>query len=58
MAAYAGMLVAFFPDIAGHLMAASVMSAPAALVVAKLMVPEEETPETAEGLKSGSNGRT
>lgn len=47
MAAYVGMLVAFFPDIAGHLMAASVMSAPAALVVAKLMVPEEETPETA-----------
>lgn len=52
MAAYAGMLVAFFPDIAGHLMAASVMSAPAALVVAKLMVPEEETPETASGLAS------
>jgi CNT family concentrative nucleoside transporter len=47
MAAYVGMLVAFFPDIAGHLMAASVMSAPAALVVAKLMVPEEDTPETA-----------
>ena len=47
MAAYAGMLVGFFPDIAGHLMAASVMSAPAALVVAKLMVPEEEKAETA-----------
>lgn len=47
MAAYAGMLVGFFPDIAGHLMAASVMSAPAALVVAKLMVPEEEHSETA-----------
>lgn len=50
MAAYVGMLVAFFPDIAGHLIAASVMSAPAALVVAKLMVPEEETPATAETL--------
>jgi CNT family concentrative nucleoside transporter len=47
MAAYVGMIVAYFPDIAGHLMAASVMSAPAALVVAKLMVPESETPETA-----------
>ena len=52
VAAYAGMLVGFFPDIAGHLMAASVMSAPAALVVAKLMVPEEEVPETAGGLRT------
>jgi CNT family concentrative nucleoside transporter len=47
LAAYVGMLVAYFPDIAGHLMAASVMSAPAALVIAKLMVPEEGQPETA-----------
>ena len=46
LAAYVGMLVAYFPDIAGHLMAASVMSAPAALVVAKLMVPEAEESET------------
>ena len=52
MAAYAGMLVGFFPDIAGHLMAASVMSAPAALVVAKLMVPEEEQAATAGQLKT------
>jgi CNT family concentrative nucleoside transporter len=50
LAAYVGMLVTFFPDIAGHLMAASVMSAPAALVVAKLMVPEEDSPETADTL--------
>ncbi|NJD19713.1 MAG: hypothetical protein FIA95_10590 [Gemmatimonadetes bacterium] len=34
MAAYVGMLLVHFPDIAGHLMAASVMSAPAALVCA------------------------
>ena len=47
MAAYVGMLLLYFPDIAGHLMAASVMSAPAALVVAKLMVPESEVAETA-----------
>ena len=47
MAAYVGMLLLYFPDIAGHLMAASVMSAPAAIVVAKLMVPESETAETA-----------
>jgi len=50
MAAYVGMLQPFFRDIAGHLMAASVMSAPAALVVAKLMYPEEGEPETATTL--------
>ena len=38
MAAYVGMGIS-----AGHLIAASVMSAPAALVMAKLMVPETET---------------
>ncbi len=31
---------------AGHLVVASLLSAPAALVVAKIMIPEEETPET------------
>ncbi|MBI4410836.1 MAG: NupC/NupG family nucleoside CNT transporter [Gemmatimonadetes bacterium] len=51
MAAYVGMLVAFFPDIAGHLMAASVMSAPAGLVFAKLMFPEKEEPVTRGTLK-------
>ena len=50
LAAYVGMLVAFFPDIAGHLIAASVMSAPAALVVAKIMVPEEAVAETRDSL--------
>ena len=34
------------PDIAGHLLAASVMSAPAALMIAKIMYPETEKPET------------
>ncbi len=42
MAAY----VRFGAD-AGHLMAASVMSAPAALVMAKIIFPETEQPETA-----------
>jgi len=51
MAAYVGMLVAYFPDIAGHLMAASVMSAPAALVMAKLMYPEDGEPVTKGGIK-------
>ncbi len=46
MAAYVGMLKDEFPDIAGHLLAASVMSAPAALVLAKIMVPETEQSET------------
>jgi CNT family concentrative nucleoside transporter len=46
MAAYVGMLSGVFPDIAGHLMAASVMSAPAALVVAKIMLPETEVSKT------------
>ncbi len=51
LAAYVGMLLPYFPDIAGHLIAASVMSAPAALVVAKIMVPEIEIPETANSLE-------
>ena len=46
LAAYVGMLRATYPDIAGHLLAASVMSAPAALVMAKLLLPETETPKT------------
>jgi len=50
LAAFVGMLVAYFPDIAGHLIAASVMSAPAALLVAKIMVPEDGIPETRGGL--------
>jgi CNT family concentrative nucleoside transporter len=49
MAAYVGMLRASFEDIAGHLLAASVMGAPASLVMAKIMVPETETPETLGG---------
>ncbi|HSR41727.1 MAG TPA: nucleoside transporter C-terminal domain-containing protein, partial [Longimicrobiales bacterium] len=50
LAAYVGMLSGRFPDIAGHLIAASVMSAPAALVAAKLMVPETGEPETRDGV--------
>ena len=46
MAAYIGMLQQHIPDIAGHLLAASVMSAPAALVIAKVMYPETGIPET------------
>ncbi len=46
MAAYVGLLKPYFPDIAGHLLAASVMSAPAALAVAKCLLPETGTPRT------------
>ncbi len=45
LAAYVGLLKGVLPDVAGHLIAASVMSAPAALVVAKVMWPETERPE-------------
>lgn len=37
------------PDMAGHLLTASVMSAPAALMIAKVMLPEREASETAKG---------
>ncbi|MCZ6915800.1 MAG: NupC/NupG family nucleoside CNT transporter [Gemmatimonadetes bacterium] len=50
MAAYVGMLSPYFPDIAGHLLTASVMNAPAALVISKLLVPETGEPETSGGL--------
>ena len=41
------------PGIAGHLMSASVMSAPAALVIAKIIYPEvEKTASTANEIKS------
>jgi len=45
LAAYVGLLKGVFPDIAGHLIAATVMSAPAALVIAKVMWPETEKRE-------------
>jgi len=46
LAAYVAMLNQYIPDIAGHLIACSVMCAPASLVIAKLMLPETETPQT------------
>ena len=49
LAAYVGLLEGVVPGIAGHLIAASVMSAPAALVVAKVMWPESEPSETSGG---------
>ena len=46
MAAYIGMLSGLVPNIAGHLLAASVMNAPAGLVLAKMIMPETGTPVT------------
>ncbi len=45
-AIYVGMLEPMFPEIAGHLLTASVMSAPAALVIGKIVIPETEEPAT------------
>ncbi len=47
LAAYVGVLQNAVPDVAEHLLTASVMSAPAALLAAKLLIPETETPQTA-----------
>ncbi len=46
MAAYVGLLQHAIPNIGGHLLTASLLSAPAALLIAKIMVPETQTPET------------
>jgi len=46
MAAYVAMLTPYFSDIAGHLLTASVMNAPAALLISKILVPEVDQPET------------
>ncbi|MEN9824799.1 MAG: hypothetical protein RI953_544 [Pseudomonadota bacterium] len=40
LAAYVGMLAGIIPDIAGHLLTVSVMSAPATIVFSKILVPE------------------
>jgi CNT family concentrative nucleoside transporter len=42
LAAYVGMLAGLIPDIAGHLLTVSVMSAPATIVFSKILVPESD----------------
>lgn len=49
LAAYVAMLSGTVPGIGGHLIAASVLGAPASIVVAKLIMPETERPETGDG---------
>ncbi len=51
LAAYVGFLHNALPDIAGHLVVASIMSAPAALAISKIMFPETEVSETRAGAK-------
>lgn len=43
---YVAFLAGVFPQIAGHLISASIISIPACVVIAKLLIPETETPET------------
>ncbi len=49
-AAYTMMLQDLFPNIAGHLLAASVMNAPAGLFLAKMIRPETEQPLSRDSL--------
>jgi len=46
MVLYVLSLKSQFPAIAGHLISASVLSAPAALVMSKIIMPEKDVPET------------
>jgi CNT family concentrative nucleoside transporter len=46
LALYVGFLHREFPSIAGHLISASVISAPAAIIMSKLVVPEIARPKT------------
>lgn len=51
LVAYTQFLQAYVQDVGGHLACACFISAPATLVVAKLMMPEVETPVTAGGVR-------
>ena len=50
LGAYTDMLKDFVRDVGGHLAAACFISAPAALLVSKLILPERETARTAGGI--------
>src|SRR5215211_7924767 len=47
---YVAFLTGVFPQIAGHLISASILAIPASVVVSKLLIPETETPETLAGV--------
>ena len=46
MAVYIFILKEQFPTIAGHLVSASIMNVPAAIIISKLLVPEDGIPKT------------
>jgi len=46
LAIYVFYLIPTFPNIAGHLISASILSVPAALVISKILIPETERPVT------------
>lgn len=46
LAVYTFSLYEYFPMIAGHLVSASLLSAPAAVVMSKMLLPEDDKPET------------
>ncbi len=52
LAAYVGFLKDQIPDIAGHLVTASIMGAPATLALSKLVLPETERPVTQDDSRS------
>src|SRR5215468_10938732 len=43
---YVAFLTGVFPEIAGHLISASILAIPGCVVIAKLLIPETEIPET------------
>jgi len=47
LAIYVIALADVFPQIAGHLVSASIISIPCAILISKLSLPEDQTPETA-----------
>lgn len=55
MAAYVGLLRERMPDIAGHLLTASILSAPAALLITKVIMPETSKPATFGKLPEEAN---
>ena len=48
LAFYVSLLQDVFPYIAGHLISASVISIPAAIIIAKILVPETQKPLSME----------
>ena len=54
MAIYVIALQGVFPEIAGHLVSASIISIPCAILISKLTLPEDQQPETLGDLPSTS----